>query len=403
MKHLAYLIPAFYAGNIQPGSLTASCSLNGDVQVDFTYEPADMALDFAFVGASNSTTCGHGTNSVALTKTDDSSGVWRITYNRNTCGYEGDIFKANTTVSFSEGRNTGVNFLALRRQTIDVVCAYENFHSVQFDFSMNKTLEEYDATAMTSGGLQFRLDAFSDAERQTELSVDTLYSGTPVYLSLSAVVAEDLRTQLTFAPSRCVFSKIDETGTDQSFTLFESSLNNCDQAFPELAFSLDFRAEDRIWDISYKLFTFGENVASSYILDCDVLACYTADGMEPCRVVAEQCDNDYNDNVDIWSPSQQSSAGDSGTLTVTSEFSEVSYADMAIDDDYYYIASRNDVDTESFYLHTAIYALDKNTGEIARTYIAENTESFVSAAFSVAVTDNFVIGVSYLAKDFKKN
>ena len=36
-------------------------------------------------------------------------------------------------------------------------------------FSLNKTLEEYDATAMTSGGLQFRMDVYNDAERQNEL------------------------------------------------------------------------------------------------------------------------------------------------------------------------------------------------------------------------------------------
>jgi len=395
MRHFAYLIPALYAGNIQPGSLSATCSLNGDVQVDFSYEPAEMNLDYVFVGESNSTTCGHGTNLVTLTKTDDSAGVWRISYNRNTCGYEGDIFMANTTVSFSEGRSTGSHFLALKRQTVDVVCAYENFHSVQFDFSMNKTLEEYDATASTSGGLQFRLDAFSDAERQTELSLDTLYSGTQVYLSLSAVVAEDLRSQLNFAPSKCVFSKIDETGADQSFTLFESTENNCGQTFPELGFSLDFRAADRIWDISYKLFTFGENVASSYRLDCDVLACYTADGMEPCRVVAEQCDDEYNENIDIWSPPVESES--SGTLTVTTEFSKVSYYGMASDDDYYYIPSRDDNELVMNF-HTIVFALDKSTGEVAKMYVNPSSSSFASPAYSVAVCDDFVIGVSYLAK-----
>jgi len=301
MKNILTLLPAFYAGNIQPGTLTSTCSLDGTVQVDFAYEPADMALDYAFVGESNSTTCGHGSNQVSLSKIDNTAGTWRITYNRNTCGFEGDIMMANTTVSFSDGRQSGSNFLAMRRQAIDVVCRYDTFYTVQYDFSLNKTLEEYDATAFTSGGLQFRLNGFSDAARTSDLSTETLYSGTPVYLTLSAVVAPELVSQLNFAPSKCVFRKTGEI--NQSFTLFESTVNNCDQGFTDLDFSLDFQASDRTWDISYRLFTFGEDSASAYSIECDVFACYTADGMEACRAVAEQCDDNYSDNEDLWSPS----------------------------------------------------------------------------------------------------
>ena len=207
---------------------------------------------------------------------------------------------SNTTVSFSDGRISGQNFLAMKRQTISVVCRFDRVQSVEYDFSLQKYLKEYDATAFTSGGLQFRLDAFSDSERKMALAVDTLYTGTPVYLSLSAVVAPELHSKLTFAPTRCVFKK---TGVaDQNFTLFEYNQNNCGQSFEEMEFEIDFRKNDRTWDISYKLFTFGENVASSYSLQCDVISCYTTDGMEPCRLVAETCDRDYTDNFNIWSP-----------------------------------------------------------------------------------------------------
>ena len=301
MKTILSILPAFYAGNIQPGTLTSSCLLDGTVHVDFAYEPADMNLGYAFVGASNSTTCGHGSNQVSITKTDDSAGTWRITYNRNTCGFEGDVFMANTTVSFSDGRQSGSNFLAMRRQAIDVVCRYDTFYKVEFNFDIDKTLEEYDATAFTSGGLQFRLDGFSDAERTSDLSTEVLYTGTPVYLTLSAVVAPELVSKLNFAPSKCVFRKTG--GGEQSYTLFDATVNNCEQGFADLDFNLDFQVGDRTWDISYKLFTFGQDVASNYNIECDVFACYTADGMEPCRAVAEQCDDNYSDNVELWSPS----------------------------------------------------------------------------------------------------
>jgi len=300
MRTILSFLPAFFAGNIQPGTLTSSCSLDGTVQVDFAYEPVDMNLDFAFVGASNSTTCGHGSNQVSLSKIDNSAGTWRITYNRNTCGYEVDVFMANTTVTFSEGRQSGSTFLAMRRQAIDVICRFDTFYKVEYDFEVNKTLEEYDATAFTNGGLQFRLSGFSDAERTFDLSTEVLYTGTPVYLTLSAVVAPELISKLNFAPSKCVFRKTGEI--DQSYTLFDSTVNSCDQAFADLDFDLEFQASDRTWDMSYKLFTFGEDTASNYNIECDVFACYTADGMEPCRAVAEQCDDNYSDNENLWSP-----------------------------------------------------------------------------------------------------
>ena len=50
MKRLIFVIPAFYTGIIQPGSLSSSCSLDGNVQVDFSYEPADTDLDYPYVG-----------------------------------------------------------------------------------------------------------------------------------------------------------------------------------------------------------------------------------------------------------------------------------------------------------------------------------------------------------------
>ena len=80
MKRLILVIPAFYSGIIQPGSLSSSCSLDGNVQVDFSYEPADTDLDYAYVGAADSTSCGLGSGQVVLTKIDESDGTWRITY-----------------------------------------------------------------------------------------------------------------------------------------------------------------------------------------------------------------------------------------------------------------------------------------------------------------------------------
>ena len=120
-------------------------------------------------------------------------------------------------------------------------------------------------------GIQFKMDAFSDAERSTDLDLDNLFSGTQAYLSLIPVVADELKSIMTFAPTKCVFTKTEENVDGISFTLFESSENNCDQIYPELGFSLDFRAADQVWDISYKLFTFGENEASTYKLECDVV------------------------------------------------------------------------------------------------------------------------------------
>merc|ERR1711988_1741707 len=134
---------------------------NGNVQIDFNYEPADMALDHAFVEASNSyffNSCGYENNQVLLTQISPNEGKWRITYNRNNCGYEGDLMMANTTVYFSEGRRSGSDFLVMKRQKIDVVCRYDSFYTVEFDFGMNKTLEKYASTALTSGGIEFRLD-----------------------------------------------------------------------------------------------------------------------------------------------------------------------------------------------------------------------------------------------------
>ena len=80
MKELIFVIPAFYTGIIQPGSLSSSCSLDGNVQVDFSYEPADTDLDYAYVGSADSGFCGLESGQVALTKIDENDGTWRITY-----------------------------------------------------------------------------------------------------------------------------------------------------------------------------------------------------------------------------------------------------------------------------------------------------------------------------------
>lgn len=89
-------------GNIQAGSLQSNCNLNGQTEITFNYEPADVDLGFAFVGASNSTTCGHGTNRATLTKTNDQLGSYSLTFDRFYCGYEGDIFSEIFPVKVNE-------------------------------------------------------------------------------------------------------------------------------------------------------------------------------------------------------------------------------------------------------------------------------------------------------------
>ena len=61
MKLFSFLLPAYHAGIIQPGSLSATCFLNGDVEVDLTYEPANMNLDYVFADESASTIVTYGT------------------------------------------------------------------------------------------------------------------------------------------------------------------------------------------------------------------------------------------------------------------------------------------------------------------------------------------------------
>ena len=50
------------------------------------------------------------------------------------------------------------------------------------------------------------------------------------------------------------------------------------------------------------------DTASFYTIECDVYACYTADGMEPCRAIAEQCDDNYGDNFGLWYPGDPTKA-----------------------------------------------------------------------------------------------
>ena len=329
----------------------------------------------------------------------DPFGTWSIMYNYNTCGHTSDGVTTNTTVSFSEGRETGTNFLALERQTIDVVCTFETFYKVEYEFAMDKTLETHDDNSV-AGGIQFRMDAFSDAEKTTELDLDNLFSGTQVYLSLFPVVADEMMSIMTFAPTKCVFTKTEENVDDISFTLFESSENNCDQIYPELGFSLDFRAADQVWDISYKLFTFGENEASTYKLECDVVACYSTDGTETCREVAEQCDNDYSENVEFWSPSSPDSTGinwSTATRIFSTGYTYTSRNSPAFDDDYYYFATRDDKG-EIQENQPVVYAFDKSTFEIAKIYLLDDDDSKGYSITHMAMSDKYIIGSEQVNK-----
>ena len=289
-------------GSIRPGSLTSSCYLNGTVQLEFEYQPIDAELDQAFVNSSNSTKCGRNSENVILTKIDNSLGKWRIVYDRNSCGYEGDSVMSNTTLYFSQGFKTGSDFLAIRRQAIKVVCRFETFHTVEYDFSAQKTEETYNTTAYTSSGIQFKLKVFSDAVRKTELVKESLMSGTPIYITLSSSISPEI-SNLTFAPSSCVFK---QTGgkKDQSYTLFEAGKNNCDQPVSDLEFALDFRRSNFTWEFQYRLFTFGDSLyGSSYKLSCGINACFSENWYDSCDEIAKQCDNNYANNEEFWSQS----------------------------------------------------------------------------------------------------
>jgi len=310
------LYPSLFAtalgGNIQAGSLQSNCNLNGQTEITFNYEPADVDLGFAFVGASNSTTCGHGTNRATLTKTNDQLGSYSLTFDRFYCGYDGDVFRQETEVSFSEGKVDGNNFLALRRQRIGVTCDFGRSQTVRYEFNMEKTLEEYDASAQSTGGIVFTMEGYTDTERSSPLDPSiVLYTGTPVYMTIKADVNENLRDSLLYAPRQCSFFKTDVDGVSnrQTFQLFDSNVNQCQQGFADLEFDLQFQPADRTWDLTYKLFTFGENVMSQYILECDLFACYAGSGNnDQCKGIAEVCDDNYADNSDIWNPSVANSA-----------------------------------------------------------------------------------------------
>jgi len=310
------LYPSLFAtalgGNIQAGSLKSNCNLNGQTEVVFNYEPADADLGFAFVGASNSTTCGHGTNQATLTKTNDQLGSYSLTFDRFYCGYDGDVFRQETEVSFSEGKVDGSNFLALRRQRIGVTCDFGMSQTVRYDFNMEKTLEEYDATATSTGGIVFAMEGYTDAERTSPLDPSVvLYTGTPVFMTIKADVNENLRDSLLYVPRQCSFFKTDSDGVSnrQTFQLFDHNVDQCQQAFTDLAFDLQFQPADRTWDLTYKLFTFGENVQSQYTLECDLYACYSGSGnSDQCKGIAQVCDDDYDANSDIWDPPASSSS-----------------------------------------------------------------------------------------------
>ena len=136
------------------------------------------------------------------------------------------------------------------------------------------------------------------AEHTTPLSTDLLFSGTPVYMTISSSVPLEMTEKFKFTPHKCVFLK---SPGDQSFTLFDKNINQCQQEWEQLDFELDFISSDRTWDFTYKLFTFGENTFSEYRLECDIYACYDgSDNNEDCRSTAEVCDDDFQDNVSIW-------------------------------------------------------------------------------------------------------
>ena len=152
------------------------------------------------------------------------------------------------------------------------------------------------------GGIVFKTQAWTDPDHTFPVSgTSVLYSSDKIYVRISHEVSEFL-TGFVFAPWRCVF----KSNLDQEYTLFHVNENNCRNEFDELEFDMKYQT-DGSWDISYRLFTFGENTASLYSLVCDLSACYDGqDNHETCRQIAESCDEDYDENFTVWNPIGQS-------------------------------------------------------------------------------------------------
>ena len=192
--------------------------------------------------------------------------------------------------------------MALGRQKLRKICDFSYGHKAQFNFAMQK--KEHTSTVQNHtviGGIIFSLEGFLEPEHITPITADILYSGEPVYMTIKSSVPAEMTDKFKFTPHKCLFIK---SPGDQIFTLFDKTVNQCQQEWSELDFQLDFQASDRTWNFSYRLFTFGENTFSKYRLECDIYACYDgSDNNEDCRSTAALCDDDYQDNADIWRPS----------------------------------------------------------------------------------------------------
>jgi len=166
---------------------------------------------------------------------------------------------------------------------------------------MEQGKQIHDAS-ISDGGFVFALKGYIDANRTTEIIPTQLASGSKVYMSLTASVPSEMEDSFRFTPNKCTFKAVSsDESVQNSFVLFDATVNSCQQEFSSLQFSLTYDSDKKSWDFSYLLFLFNGDVVSRYILECDVNACYGDEGMQTCKNVAEKCDSNYSENTNLWS------------------------------------------------------------------------------------------------------
>merc|ERR1712110_584559 len=288
---IAYVLSEY----IVPDSLSSRCHPDGLVEIYFEYEPADAYLDNVSVG-----NCPAGSAEIGFQQSDNS---YVLTFNTENCSNDTDSLRQEIDVHFSQGIVSSSGFLAMKQHKIRKVCDFSYGHKVIFDFSIEKTDTVHDDPTAT-GGIIFQTSGYTDYAKTIAINSDTeLFTGQQVWMNIQPVVAPEIEETFNFTPQKCVFRN-----TEQSFTLFDASINDCQQEFADLNFSLTYDKDTKTWCVTYKLFTFGENTFNEYFLECDVYACYDGtENSDQCAATAEVCDPNYEDNSSIWNPSSGSS------------------------------------------------------------------------------------------------
>jgi len=296
------------------GNIANRCEFNGMVETSFHYSaPTDHFLHNVRVGR-----CSPDNSDPALADVQiDVQAVpdqadtyeYKIVYDAEVCAEEGDYVSngdtlpANSTVHMMIddmiGSQPGVEpavgarTMLLRTHQISSRCEYGTNYKATFDFGQIDQQINDNGEVIDTGVLAFGMDVYKDSLR-TELYApgELFYSGKMAFINvyINQGTLPGTSGQSVWAPTRCVFSEIDQA--ENTYTLFPYE-ETCGGEFSnQLNFDIS-RAEDGRWMFQYKLFLFRDVQVTNYRLECDINLCQTGEQNNACTDLGDICYNSF--------------------------------------------------------------------------------------------------------------